>query len=98
MIQTYIDKSGRVVQAMRLTGTASSARKVCRWLGISTWCVVPHRDGTYCVKFPDFMHPVFACKGDWVVLSSASIEDRFNCGDGVHTYSDKDFHNLFERV
>lgn len=36
MIQTYVEHD-HVVQAIRFTGTESSARSVCRWLGISTW-------------------------------------------------------------
>lgn len=103
MIETYVDSEGHVVQAMRMTGTASSAKKVCRWLGISQWCVASSRDGTYCVRFPDFMHPdfmhpVFAYKGDWVVRSSHNISEALNGGHGVTTWADKDFRATYERV
>ena len=92
MIQTFADRE-HVVQAMRLTGTESSARALCRWLETSQWNIYTVGDGTYGVRIPamytDDNIGFKAVKGCWVVRNS---------NHNVFVLTDSEMKKTYERI
>lgn len=92
MIMTYLDKD-HVVQAMRLTGTESSARSLCRWLEMSLWNLAPLGDGTYKVTIPGMYsernETQTVVKDCWVVRDKKS---------NVTIMTDTEFKSRYERI